>query len=108
MRTERKIEIAKNHQSPDGRRRDIEFFESGHTPYNKRTFEVHECNARLSVEDYDGSLERNPNPWTQITLSEYETYESGKSVSRNISMTLNADMRKTLINLLSREPQPLG
>jgi hypothetical protein len=106
--TNRKQEIAAHKQSADGRRHDLDIFESGHVPSNKRSWEVHQCNARLRVADYDGTLEVNREPWTEITIEEYETYESGRSVTRSISITLKDDMRRTLIDMLSREPQPVG
>lgn len=108
MRQERKQELAARKQGPDGRRHDITIFESGHTPSNKRSWEVHECNARLIVADYDGSLAANPNAWTEITLEEYESYESGRSTTRSISMTLKGDLRQSLIDMLRRDPQPIG
>jgi hypothetical protein len=108
MINDRTVEIAKNSQSADGRRRDLEFFETNHIPSNKRAWEVHKCNARLAVADYDGTLAANRKPWTEITVEEYETYESGKSTTRSVTFYLHEDNRQALIDMLSRDPQPVG
>lgn len=86
----------------------IEIFEANHIPSNKRSWEVHTCAARLMVADYDGSLTANPEPWTELTIEEYEGYANGRQVTRSISMTLKGECRDALIAMLSRKPQPMG
>lgn len=105
---ERKQELQKRNQSKDGRRHDIDILEINHVPYNKHSWKVHTCSAVLHVADYDGSLAVNRDAWTEITLSEFEGYESGRQVERNISITLKGEMRDALIRMLSRPAQPIG
>jgi hypothetical protein len=70
-----------------------------HTPMNRRHGEV-KATGKIAIQDYDGTLE-NKSAWLSICLSEIVHHESGRSVMREISVSLDPDARKALIDLLS-------
>lgn len=70
-----------------------------HTPMNRRDGEV-KATGKLAIQDYDGTLE-NKSAWLSICLTEIVHHESGRSVAREISVALDPDARKALIDFLS-------
>lgn len=81
---------------------EMRLFTEGHTPYNKRPWEVTNGRAILEVRDYDGLSASNPEAWTEVQLREVTTNARGNDVERVISITLNPDERRALIEMLSR------
>lgn len=97
----RKQSISERIGQPDSPQQEIRILETGHVPFNKRSWEVHECRAIVRVVDYDGSKPGAP-AWTNITLTELESYESGREIERNISVDLNAETRGAVLTMLDR------
>lgn len=70
-----------------------------HTPTSKRQGEV-KATGKLEIQDYDGSLV-SKDAWTSICLTEIVHHDSGRSIAREISMSLDPAARKALIDFLS-------
>ena len=72
-----------------------------HKPNGKRPWEVTDSSCEITVNDYDGTL-ANPRAWLSIDLSEQYTTESGRIMSKTVSVTLNPEQRAALIEMLTR------
>lgn len=70
-----------------------------HTPESKRRGEV-QATGKLVIQDYDGS-NANKETWLSISMTEIVHHESGRSVARTISMSLDPAARKALIEMLA-------
>lgn len=70
-----------------------------HTPSNKRKGEV-KATAELVIQDYDGSLV-NKDAWLTIDLTEIVHHDGGRSISRNISVSLDPAARAALLEFLT-------
>lgn len=82
---------------------ELEARDPEHTPYIKSVWDIEKAFCSLNVRDYDGNGP-NPDAWTELLLSETYTRKGGKRpVRREISMTLNSDQRKALLEVLLRK-----
>lgn len=75
----------------------------GHVPYHKFPWQAKGAVAELRVKDYDGHSPINPQPWTEISLTERTVLKNGDIRSRTISITLDPATRAALIALLTKE-----
>lgn len=64
------------------------YFFPDHVPYNKRSYEVEECRARLEIYGYDGSKTVNPEGWLQLTASTFNKDKRGTFRENTISLTM--------------------
>lgn len=84
-----------------GGRREFKASDTAHTPYNKRRGQV-QSSATMRVQHFTGN-KNNPDGWLSVNISELVRHDSGRSVERVISMTLDNAARKALVMFLMGE-----
>lgn len=70
-----------------------------HTPYNFRKGE-RKAAAKIEITDMRDTTMR-PDPWTQVTVTEFITGPSGRVTERTISITLDERSRAALREYLA-------